>query len=317
MRRFLLLSAIIAGLFLVFMTACTPPPPPENNQGESGVAATNGETEAQGGNETATEPEGTEQTPTEGETTESGAVEGSETTDGNTTTGDTGESEDSSKGPDESDSQEAGAGEEAADGETTGGEEETMLAPEPVPDDIFGHYETWPPDSITDEEIDILRRVVVVFETTKGVMKIRLFPDQAPIHSANFVKLVQEGFYDGLTFHRVMENFMSQGGDPEGTGQGGPGYTLPAEIGLPHRAGSVAAARVGDQYNPQRRSSGSQFYICHTDESCARLNGAYTVYGQVVEGLDVNRSLSINYTNQGPIPGAETDSIIRAYIEMG
>lgn len=306
MRRILLLSAIIAALFLVFMTACTPPPPPENNQGENGIAATNGDTEAQGEEETATEPE----IPGEGVISGSLGADGSETIEG-----DTGESEeDATKGPD---SQEGEAGEEATDGESTEGEEETMLAPEPVPDDIFGHYENWPPESITAEEIDILRRVVVVFETTKGTMKIRLFPDQAPLHSANFVKLVQDGFYDGLLFHRVISNFMSQGGDPEGTGGGGPGYTIPAEIGLPHRAGSVAAARQGDQFNPERRSSGSQFYICHTDQSCTNLNNAYTVYGQVVEGLDVNLSLEVNYTGQGPIPGAGADSIVRAYIEMG
>jgi len=311
MRRILLLSAIIAGLFLVFMNACTPPPPPEDTGDTNGIAATNGEAEAEGD-------EMTGETPVEDETTGSGDVEGSEMTDGNTTTSETGESEeDSSKGPGEAESQEDEAGEEATDGETAGGEEETMLTPEPVPDNIFGHYETWPPESITDEEVDILRRVVVVFETTKGTMKIRLFPDQAPLNSANFVKLVQDGFYDGLIFHRVISNFMSQGGDPDGTGAGGPGYTVPAEIGLPHRAGSVAAARQGDPVNPERRSSGSQFYICHTDQSCTNLNGAYTVYGQVVEGMDVNLALEVNYTGQGPIPGAGADSIVRAYIEMG
>ena len=276
MRRIVLVSAILAGLLVVLLMACTPPPERTGADETEGVTATNGETE----------------TPSETETQTEGEI---------TTTGETGEvAEDTTKGP-----------------ESTEGEEETMLAPEPVPDNIFGHYETWPPASITDEEVDILRGVVVVMETTKGTMKIRLFPDAAPVHSANFVKLVQEGFYDGLTFHRVMTNFMSQGGDPTGTGSGGPEYTLPAEIGLPHKAGSLAAARLPDQVNPDKRSSSCQFYLVHTDESGSMLDGAYTVYGQIIEGLDVNLSLNVNYTRQGPIPGTTPDRIVRAYIIAG
>lgn len=111
---------------------------------------------------------------------------------------------------------------------------------------------------------------LVVISTSMGDIRVRLY-DQTPEHRDNFLKLVQENFYDGLLFHRVIQNFMIQGGDPEsrnaepGTrlGNGGPGYTLPAEIldGVYHKRGVLAAARQGDQVNPERRSSGSQFFI--------------------------------------------------------
>lgn len=111
---------------------------------------------------------------------------------------------------------------------------------------------------------------MVVISTSMGDIKVRLY-DQTPEHRDNFLKLVQENFYDGLLFHRVIRNFMIQGGDPESRnaepgarlGNGGPGYTLPAEIldGVYHKKGVLAAARQGDQVNPERRSSGSQFYI--------------------------------------------------------
>ncbi len=266
---------LFLGVILVLLTAACTPPP-ERQAGE----AENGIEETNG--------EATE-TPAEGE-----AVE------------------EDGKGPEE-----GAAVEEVPEvpEEEPVTEEEEMLTPEPIPENMFDHYQTWPPERITQSEIEQLRGVRVVFETTKGTIKIRLFPDEAPLHSANCVKLVQDGFYDGLTFHRVIRNFMSQGGDPEGTGSGGPGYTLPAEIGLPHVAGSMAAARQGDQVNPERRSSGSQFYLCHSDQSCAGLNGAYTVYGQIVEGQDVNLALNVTWTQMGPIEGAEPDRIIRAYIE--
>jgi peptidyl-prolyl cis-trans isomerase B (cyclophilin B) len=177
----------------------------------------------------------------------------------------------------------------------------------------------WPPASISAEEKAFLRRAVVVLETTKGIIKIKVDPDAAPIHAANFVKLARDGFYNGVVFHRVIRGFMSQGGDPTGTGQGGPtpDYTLPAEIKLTHQAGSVAAARTGDQVNPERRSSGSQFYMCHSREGCQRLDGAYTVFGQIIQGQDVNLALNVTYNDAGPIPGAQPDKIIRAWVEMG
>ena len=130
---------------------------------------------------------------------------------------------------------------------------------------------------------------MAVIKTEKGDIVIELLEEVAPEHSANFKKLAAEGFYNGLTFHRVEPGFVIQGGDPDGNGMGGPGYTLPAEIKAPHLDGAVAMARTGDGVNPQRRSSGSQFYICLGPQRF--LDGAYTVFGQVVEGMDVVRNI--------------------------
>jgi len=133
---------------------------------------------------------------------------------------------------------------------------------------------------------------LVVIQTNIGDIVIELFEEAAPKHAVNFRKLVREGFYDGTTFHRVIPGFVIQGGDPNSKdddrsndGTGGPGYTVDAEIGLKHARGSVSAARRPDQVNPQRASSGSQFYICLKD--LPSLDGAYTVFGKVVEGMDV------------------------------
>ena len=133
---------------------------------------------------------------------------------------------------------------------------------------------------------------IVVMDTTKGRIVIRLYPEDAPEHVANFTKLVRDGFYDGEAgyFHRYVKNFVIQGGDPQRTGRGGPGYTVPAEIGRKHLKGAVAAARTGDNVNPDRRSSGSQFYICV--EPQPMLDGGYTVFGHVVSGLDVARKIA-------------------------
>ncbi len=134
-------------------------------------------------------------------------------------------------------------------------------------------------------------RPIVVLETDYGNIEIELRPDKAPKTVENFLKLVREGFYNGLTFHRVIPGFVIQGGDPEGTGRGGPGYTLPAEISdLKHTPGAVAMARLPDQINPERRSSGSQFYI--TLDYQPHLDGAYTVFGYVTKGLDVAKRIA-------------------------
>ena len=116
----------------------------------------------------------------------------------------------------------------------------------------------------------VQRNMKVKIQTTLGDIVVRLY-DKTPIHRDNFVKLVKEGYYDGTLFHRVIKNFMIQGGDPDSKGapadkmlgMGGPDYTLEAEIkdGLLHKRGALAAARQGDNVNPERRSSGSQFYI--------------------------------------------------------
>jgi peptidyl-prolyl cis-trans isomerase B (cyclophilin B) len=124
-----------------------------------------------------------------------------------------------------------------------------------------------------------------IIETEHGTIVIELYPASAPKTVANFETLVNKGFYNGLTWHRVVPDFVVQGGDPDGTGMGGPGYTVPAEIKEKHLRGSVATARTGDDVNPQRASSGSQFYICL--EPQPNLDGQYTVFGGVIKGMDV------------------------------
>ncbi len=143
--------------------------------------------------------------------------------------------------------------------------------------------------SVTEEpEFDIV--------TDLGTIRVRLYKE-TPLHRDNFVKLVSEGFYDGVLFHRVIDGFMIQTGDPltkdpskaDLYGTGGPGYTIPAEFNraLTHKKGALAAARRGDAANPKKESSGSQFYIVQDAENCSQLDGAYTVFGETVEGLDI------------------------------
>lgn len=130
--------------------------------------------------------------------------------------------------------------------------------------------------------------------TEKGDIVVQLRPDAAPQHVENFIELSQSGFYDGLAFHRVEPGFVIQGGDPSGDGTGGPGYTIPAEIELPHREGALAAARRADSVNPERESSGSQFYITLAPQPA--LDGQYTVYGYVTEGMDVVQNVEVGDT---------------------
>jgi peptidyl-prolyl cis-trans isomerase B (cyclophilin B) len=139
--------------------------------------------------------------------------------------------------------------------------------------------------------IDVSKAYVATIKTAKGDIVCELYGDDAPQTVNNFVYLSQAGFYDGLTFHRVVPDFVIQGGDPLGKGNGGPGYTIPAEVGLSHSKGALACARLPDQANPQRDSSGSQFYI--TLSETPHLDGAYTVFGQVTEGMQVVESIAV------------------------
>jgi cyclophilin family peptidyl-prolyl cis-trans isomerase len=121
---------------------------------------------------------------------------------------------------------------------------------------------------------------IAVIETAKGTIKFSFFEADAPKTVANFIALADKGFYNGLTFHRYEPGFVIQGGDPNGNGTGGPGYNIPAEFNKnPHIAGTVAMARAADP-----NSAGSQFYICLAPAPF--LNGNYTVFGQVTEGMD-------------------------------
>lgn len=159
----------------------------------------------------------------------------------------------------------------------------------------------------------------VVLKTSYGTIVIQLFDKAAPKTCANFVKLVKQGFYDSLQFHRVIPGFVIQGGDPNTRtgnkatyGEGGPGYTLPAEIGKSHLLGSVGMARQPDQINPERKSNGSQFYICLAPQP--QLDGQYTVFGQVIKGMDVANKIAAVPRDERDIPLMPV-YILKAYIE--
>jgi len=141
---------------------------------------------------------------------------------------------------------------------------------------------------------------IVVLETSKGQVEIEMKPELAPNHVARITELVKQGFYDGIIFHRVIPGFMAQTGDPTGTGTGGSGENLNAEFtDYEYVEGTVGMARA---MNPN--SADSQFFICF--EGCRHLTGQYTVWGQVIDGMDVVRKI-----NEGQ-PPAEPDQIVSA-----
>ena len=123
--------------------------------------------------------------------------------------------------------------------------------------------------------------LIATFDTARGPIQVELYPDKAPLTVANFVNLAQRGFYDGLNFHRVIPDFMIQGGCPEGSGRGGPGYRFEDETtnGVRHERGVLSMANAGPNTN------GSQFFITHVPTPW--LDGKHTVFGKVTEGLDV------------------------------
>lgn len=148
--------------------------------------------------------------------------------------------------------------------------------------------------------------------TNIGTIKVKLYSG-TPKHRENFAKLAFSKYYDGIIFHRVINGFMIQGGDPltkdvyadpAKYGTGGPDYTIPAEF-VPeytHKKGALAAARRGDAANPLKESSGSQFYIVQNESTCAQLDGNYTVFGQTVEGFDVIDKIAAVETNNRDCP---------------
>ena len=154
---------------------------------------------------------------------------------------------------------------------------------------------------------------VAVFKIRIGKAKelqrvvLGLYDDSTPVTVANFKELVRKKFYNGLRFHRVFPGAFVQVGDPSSrwgqadrTGTGGPGYTIPAEIKLHHEKGSVAMARLPDSINPAKNSNGSQFYACL--KPMPKLDGQYTVFGEVLEGLDVLDYISNQPTNSNDFP---------------
>ena len=137
-------------------------------------------------------------------------------------------------------------------------------------------------DAPPEMKIDPAKKYVATLDTSMGKIVVVLFAKDAPKTVNNFVFLAREGFYDGTIFHRVIPDFMVQGGDPEGTGRGGPGYRFEDEVGLDkprHQRGSLSMANAGPNTN------GSQFFITH--KATAWLDGKHTVFGQVIEGQDV------------------------------
>lgn len=150
-------------------------------------------------------------------------------------------------------------------------------------------------NSAPEMTIDLSKKYFASIEMEKGgEIVLELFADKAPITVNNFVFLAREGFYDGTTFHRVLEGFMAQGGDPLGTGAGGPGYEFVSEISdlTFDKAGVLAMANSGPDTN------GSQFFI--TFAPAEFLNGGYTIFGQVIEGMDVVNSITLRDPNQNP-----------------
>lgn len=142
---------------------------------------------------------------------------------------------------------------------------------------------------------------VVTISTSFGDITVLLF-DKTPLHKENFLKLAKEGFYDGTTFHRIIDRFMIQGGDPNtkdddktNDGSGNPGYTVPAEFieEYTHDRGVIAAARQQDRFNPKKASNGSQFYIVENEDGYHSLDGKYTVFGKVINGFDVVEKIAV------------------------
>ena len=123
-----------------------------------------------------------------------------------------------------------------------------------------------------------------VIKTNRGDMKVEFYENDAPNTVANFVKLAKDGFYDGLTWHRVLPDFVIQGGCPKGNGTGGPGYTIDCELdgdNQYHDRGVLSMAHAG------RNTGGSQFFVCHGRTNTAHLDGNHTCFGKVIQGLDV------------------------------
>lgn len=144
--------------------------------------------------------------------------------------------------------------------------------------------------------------IVTIKMADGGIMKLELYPDIAPKTVENFVSLVQKNFYDGLIFHRVIKGFMIQGGDPEGTGCGGPGYSIPGEFSangfennLKHTEGVISMAR---SQNPN--SAGSQFFIMH--KNSPHLDGSYAAFGKIIEGMEVVNKIAETRTDWSDRP---------------
>ena len=179
-----------------------------------------------------------------------------------------------------------------------------------------------PFSSCKDDECDVCgleTTEVIELQTEFGNIYLQLF-DETPFHYSNFDSLVRAHYYDSTEFHRCVDDFVIQGGSPtskddnrNNDGSGGPGYTIPAEIDttlFKHQFGSLAAARLGNTTNPERRSSGSQFYIVTDPDGASFLDGEYTVFGKVLAGMDVAKIIENQPKNASGLP----DQRIKMYI---
>ncbi len=155
----------------------------------------------------------------------------------------------------------------------------------------------------------VSKQYIATILTEKGAILIQLYPDKAPYAVNSFVFLANRGYFDGITFHRVIKGYLAQTGDPSGTGYGGPGYTFPNEIDdtlMFDAAGMVGMANAGPDTN------GSQFFITLT--AMPDLNGSYTIFGQVIQGLEVVKNLSERDQSLGT-PLSDGDKIISVTVE--
>jgi peptidyl-prolyl cis-trans isomerase B (cyclophilin B) len=151
-------------------------------------------------------------------------------------------------------------------------------------------------DKPGDMKIDPKKTYTATIDTSEGKIVVQLMPDKAPQHVNSFVFLAKEKFYDGVIFHRVIKGFMIQGGDPTGTGSGGPGYKLKSEFNdVKHEPGILSMARTRDP-----NSAGSQFFIMHGTN--AGLDGQYTAFGKVTEGMDVVNKIATTDTDANDRP---------------
>lgn len=155
---------------------------------------------------------------------------------------------------------------------------------------------------------------IVTFETTAGTITAELYPEIAPNTVNNFISLINKGFYDGLIFHRVIKGFMIQGGDPDGVGTGGPGYSIKGEFAingvendLKHTAGVLSMAR-----SMMPDSAGSQFFIMHKD--APHLDGQYAAFGKVTDGMDTVNSIAEKETDYSDAP-LEPQMIIKVTVD--
>lgn len=169
--------------------------------------------------------------------------------------------------------------------------------------------------TVDTTENQVKGETVVVIKTEFGKSLMWLYK-RTPKHRDNFIQLARDGFFDGTTFHRIIDGFVIQGGDPNSKdddpsndGSGGPGYTIEAEISdsLNHIEGAVGAARQPNSSNPERRSSGSQFYIVENSSGTPNLNGEYTVFGYVFDGMDMVRTIAEQSKNDDDRPKTDIE----------